>query len=169
MNRKRTKKFLTYWSGDSNPRFSVIFSPMIWIFMEGEGVEIKSKQASKRDRTLLLSWWKNNITSLFLVKGYLWCSHSRRLFSGLRRVFTCVLGSSSIWTCRISNICYCFPQAGKLEKINTNTSSMFKIRHVQIDELPRTLVPGKYFLRLSSLNVHKLMLICTRIDLPHNW
>ena len=26
---------------------------MIWIFMEGEGDEIKSKQASKRDRTLL--------------------------------------------------------------------------------------------------------------------
>ena len=28
------------------------FPPMIWIFMEGEGDEIKSKQASKRDRTL---------------------------------------------------------------------------------------------------------------------
>ena len=26
---------------------------MIWIFMVGEGDEIKSKQASKRDRTLL--------------------------------------------------------------------------------------------------------------------
>ena len=42
MNRKRTKTFLTFWSGDSNPRFSVIFPPMIWIFMEGEGDEIKS-------------------------------------------------------------------------------------------------------------------------------
>jgi hypothetical protein len=29
MNRKRTKIFLTFQSGDSNPRFSVIFPPMI--------------------------------------------------------------------------------------------------------------------------------------------
>ena len=39
-------------SGDLNPRFSVIFPPMIWIFMWSEEPEIKSKQASKRDRTL---------------------------------------------------------------------------------------------------------------------
>jgi hypothetical protein len=45
MNRKRTKKIL---SGNSDSRFSVIFPPMIWFFMEGEGDEIKSKQASKR-------------------------------------------------------------------------------------------------------------------------
>ena len=31
---------------------SVIFRPMIWIFMWSEEPEIKSKQASKRDRTL---------------------------------------------------------------------------------------------------------------------
>ena len=50
---KKDKKCLTYRSGDSNPRFSVIFPPMISIFMEGEGDKIKSKQASsKRDRTL---------------------------------------------------------------------------------------------------------------------
>ena len=55
MNRKRTKKILTLRSGDSNPRFSVIFPPMIWIYMEGEGDKIKSKQASKRDRTFTLS------------------------------------------------------------------------------------------------------------------
>ena len=29
-----------------NPRFSVIFPPMLWIFMESEEPEIKSKQAS---------------------------------------------------------------------------------------------------------------------------
>ena len=29
-----------------------IFPPMIWIFMSSEEPEIKSKQASKRDRTL---------------------------------------------------------------------------------------------------------------------
>ena len=37
---------------NSNLRFLVTFPPMIWIFMTGEGDEIKSKQASKRDRTL---------------------------------------------------------------------------------------------------------------------
>ena len=51
MKRKRTKS-LTFRSGDLNPRFSVIFPPMIGIFMESEEPEIKSKQASKRDRTL---------------------------------------------------------------------------------------------------------------------
>ena len=50
MNRKRPK---TLDLLDLNPRFSVIFPPMILIFMEGEGDEIKSKQASKRDRTLI--------------------------------------------------------------------------------------------------------------------
>ena len=49
---KKDKKNLTYRSRDSNPRFSVIFLAMIWIFMVGEGDEIKSKQASKWDRTL---------------------------------------------------------------------------------------------------------------------
>ena len=50
---KKDKNNLTFRSGDSNPRFSVIFLPMIRLFMEGEGDEIKSKQASKRDRTLI--------------------------------------------------------------------------------------------------------------------
>ena len=49
---KKGKKNLNFRSEDSNSRFSVIFLPMIWIFMEGEGVKIKSKQASKRDGTL---------------------------------------------------------------------------------------------------------------------
>ena len=53
MKRKKDKKFLTFWSGDLNPRFSVIFPQMIWIFMESEEDEIKSKQASKKDRTLI--------------------------------------------------------------------------------------------------------------------
>ena len=56
MNRKR--------SGDLNHRFSVIFPPRIWIFMEGEGDEIKSKQASKRDRTLLQKSVQKNLTAV---------------------------------------------------------------------------------------------------------
>ena len=56
IKRKKDNKFWTsraLQSGDLNPRFSVIFPHMIWIFMESEGDEIKSKQASKKDRTLL--------------------------------------------------------------------------------------------------------------------
>ena len=52
INRKRTKTFLTFRRGYWNSWFSVIFPAMIWIFMEDEGDEINSKQASKRDRTL---------------------------------------------------------------------------------------------------------------------
>ena len=29
MKRKKDKQFLTFWSGDLNPRFSVIFPPTI--------------------------------------------------------------------------------------------------------------------------------------------
>ena len=51
-NEKKDNKFLNFRSRDLNPRFSVIFPPMIWIFMESEEPEIKSNQASKKDRTL---------------------------------------------------------------------------------------------------------------------
>ena len=50
--KKKEQKKLTFQSRDLNPRFSVIFPPMIRIFMESEEPKIKSKQASKRDRTL---------------------------------------------------------------------------------------------------------------------
>ena len=50
--RKKDKNFLTFRCGDLNPRFSVTFPPLIWIFMWSEEPEIKSKQASKRDMTL---------------------------------------------------------------------------------------------------------------------
>ena len=50
--KKKGQKILTFPSGDLNPRFSVTFPQMIWIFMESEEPEIKSKQASKRDWTL---------------------------------------------------------------------------------------------------------------------
>ena len=51
---KRTKNF-TFLSRDLNRRFSVNFPPMIWILMWSEEPEIKSKQASKRDRTLQIA------------------------------------------------------------------------------------------------------------------
>ena len=66
--KKKGQKILTFWSGDLNPRFSVIFPPMIWIFMESDREEIKLKQASKRDRTFKKSarffWPSHNIWSL---------------------------------------------------------------------------------------------------------
>ena len=46
IKRKKDKKFLTFRSGDLNPGFSVIFPPMIWIFMGSEEDEIKSMQGS---------------------------------------------------------------------------------------------------------------------------
>ena len=46
MKRKKGQKVLTFQSGDSNPRFSVIFPPTILIFMEDEGDENKSRQGS---------------------------------------------------------------------------------------------------------------------------
>ena len=52
--RKKNKKFLTFRSGDLNPRFSVIFPAQDLNFMESEEPEIKSKQATKRDRTLVI-------------------------------------------------------------------------------------------------------------------
>ena len=55
MKRKKNNFFLTFQSGKLNPIFSVIFSPMIWIFMESEEPKIKSRQSSKRDKTLTLS------------------------------------------------------------------------------------------------------------------
>ena len=40
------EKKKTFLSGDLNRRFSVIFPPMVLIFMESEGDEIKSRQGS---------------------------------------------------------------------------------------------------------------------------
>ena len=46
IKRKKDKKILTFHGGDLNPGFSVIFPPMIWIFMESEEDEITSRQES---------------------------------------------------------------------------------------------------------------------------
>ena len=53
---------------------------------------------------------------------------------------TYVLGSTSIWTCQISNICLGFFNCADLKKtITTIRNSKFGIWHVQINELPRSL------------------------------
>ena len=69
MERKKDNIFLTFQSGDLNPWFSVIFPPMIWILMWSEEPEIKSKQASKRDRTLTETRIPSEINPL-LIKSY---------------------------------------------------------------------------------------------------
>ena len=90
---KKSKKILPFRSGDLNPRFSVIFPPMIWIFMESEEPEIKSKQASKADRTLcfcskrirehsegFMTWTFGYIFHLFLLNNsYKYLSISNKL------------------------------------------------------------------------------------------
>ena len=93
MNRRRTKNFLTFLRRDSNPRFSVIFLLMIWIFMEGESDEIKSRNGMQwtfhyillRADSLIglhhnsnnpFKWRSQCVQSLFLViyNFFLWSS-----------------------------------------------------------------------------------------------
>ena len=52
---KKEKFFLAFRSGDLNLRFSGIFPHIIWIFIWSEELEIKSKQASKRDFIKMLT------------------------------------------------------------------------------------------------------------------
>ena len=52
--KKKRQKKMNFRSGDSNQRFSEIFQPMIWIVMESEEDEIKSKQASRKVRNLFV-------------------------------------------------------------------------------------------------------------------
>ena len=86
--RAHSQQVLSYWRGASNQRFSVTFPPMIWILMEGEGDKIKTKQASKRDRTLIcLKYLKTN---LFGIKTFFTnkfdCTYSKKCWK-------CPLGS----------------------------------------------------------------------------
>ena len=72
-NEQKKEKKIDLPERGMKPRFSVIFPPMVWIFMEGEGDEIKSKQASKRGRTLpfTLKWlWLDGRTSLIVSYHY---------------------------------------------------------------------------------------------------
>ena len=71
-----------------------------------------------------------------LYKGLLctWYNHS---FYIALRYNIYVLGSSSIWTCRILNICFDFFQL-RLPVESNIKYLKFKIWRVQIDELPRT-------------------------------
>ena len=59
---KGQKRILTFRRRYWNTRFSVI-----WIFIEGEGNEIKSKQASKRNRTLHLFGWSGKKSSTLYI------------------------------------------------------------------------------------------------------
>ena len=68
MKRKKDNIFLTLRSGDSNLRFSVIFLPMIRIFMKGEGDEIKPKLRSYDFSTLA----KNSKTEEALTMTMRW-------------------------------------------------------------------------------------------------
>ena len=49
-------------------------------------------------------------------------SHVDEVFHTLGKPY--VLGSSLILMCRVSNICYCFPQAGAVKKIKINIQNL---------------------------------------------
>ena len=100
---KRTNKNLTFRNGDLNSRFSVIFPPMIWIFMEKEEHEIKSKQTSKRDRTLkgldlLCSRRGHTVGQLIMNRSVDWCQSSWLLYPYRSKynsnIVQCILGSN---------------------------------------------------------------------------
>ena len=97
------RKFLTFWSGDLNPRFSVIFPPMIWIFMWSEELEIKSKQTFKRDRTLyecFLEIWVHFVpkSNSKIVKG-LWTYQNLTFLFMNVLIFLLLLINSFICIC----------------------------------------------------------------------
>ena len=76
-----------YWKSGVQKEFnlpeqglSVIFRLTIWIFMESEELEIKSKQASKRDRTSLMILnilELNNFEVKFIILFRFWTSNQR--------------------------------------------------------------------------------------------
>ena len=78
-----------------------------------------------------------------------------------------VLSSSSIWMCQILNfefwilnieyLLLFFCRQGQWKK--QNKYSKFKIRHVQIDELPRTLVRNIYLILLITTQFHNDILL----------
>ena len=96
-------------------------------------------------QVFFISWAK--FWQKLIMKSYTWLyltiwnvKQSVHFFAEL--MFN-VLGSSPIWTCRILNICFdFFPLCLPAEKYKIY--SIFKIRNVQIDELPRTQVTKNY-------------------------
>ena len=75
--------------------FAVIFPPMIWIFMWCEEPEIKSNQASKRDRlyTTKINW---KGSSLFFTTLNKFSSLSPKLLSRKYYIFSKISGLSTI-------------------------------------------------------------------------
>ena len=91
-------------------------------------------------RTILRSWalgiiaylWKNSI-----IQFRMQCFFKEK-FKNQSKNESCALGSSSIWTCQILNIEYLLLFSTSRRSGKKNWYSKFKIRHVQIDEMPRT-------------------------------
>ena len=138
----------------------ILKSNICCYFLQAGAVKKSKKRSISPNR-----WAAENIiTFLTILSGekYLGCIFSSPLFEKgnkmcrvlthciftffsfvyLRKTLTLfrysVPGSSSIWTCRILKIEYLllYLQADPVEK----SKQMFKIRHVQINELPRTLL-----------------------------
>ena len=92
MKRKKGQNFLTFRSGDSNFRFSVIFPSMIWIFI---GEELK-----------LLFWihskWFRTIWDSCKFEKEIPCQNMVRIFAKFPTVCSRLVGISAIRTMCIS-------------------------------------------------------------------
>ena len=73
--KKKCKNNLTLSVGIWTQDFSTIFPPMIWIFSEGEGDEIKSRQPSKKDRTLQFQKFFYLIVHTYSHSQIYWAMH----------------------------------------------------------------------------------------------
>ena len=84
--KKDQTKFFDLLERGFEPQISVIFPPTIWIFTEGEGDKIKSKQPSKRDRTLRnIRFWLKVVSTILSSISKTICRRCQRKFIG--RIF----------------------------------------------------------------------------------
>ena len=86
------------WNRDSNTRFSVIIPPTIWIFMDGAGDKIKSRQGSYNFLTLSMDHCSTSCFILYIlwfsarnfttVATTLWDRKDKQLYSRQRPILS---------------------------------------------------------------------------------
>ena len=132
----RTKNFFS-------PIFFVLFFFMVEVFKREKNAKLtvhfailwfknRGKRFGIRENMWWARTWSNSIPNLANSFTSVTCALNESLESLiqvcpkytmgsiLQYKNSNVLGSSSIWTCRILNICCCFLQAGVVEKFKTN-------------------------------------------------
>ena len=86
----------------------------------------------KKGRENCSKFWIELNFNIFISWAKLWQKLSMKLYTWV------YLTVSSIWRCRILNTCFDFYHFACMQKTTYNIYSIFKIWHVQIEELPRT-------------------------------